>query len=508
MALTINTAPNQQNNKAQWNVTTSLSEDASHVNLRVRATIYGPAGTLGIIEQPKGSADFDFTEMLYKFINYKTPALAPSGVFAQQLMPKTGANLITDWTNDAVHPLDGYTDQGDNSLLFIHHVGSYGDAHSNNFSVTKGKMYCLILKTGTINNTPGICNQAGAGEGTFLPDKLSMSVLPTLGRYILFALETGTTCLRFAVTTGWCEWTPAVFVELYELADCDWYLPYNVVWSEVYETALGVTTVSVGTTCLNKKTGQMLFKSPGITTFTDYICDGSAKKFLNPPLYLYPGTELSQRIMKMPPSGQSSHVVWIAVLPVAVTDVYATASYYAETGGYVDADNLVSAPSYQPIMALSLGNVAFTTTRFRARIKLMTTGSSIKSEYHEVYLINKVYPRLIELIWLNQYGGFTTLCLSDYLRETFVTDRTDYEVPSYQYVKRRASNVRKYWLVECEGQIFDVRAMDGIDLVASEYVMYSKVAGVFKEVYVREKDTVIIDNELINKLRTSFEYAD
>jgi hypothetical protein len=403
--------------------------------------------------------------------------------------------------------MGGYVDKGNNYLNFGHSGPGYGQVNSNNFSITKGKMYCLILKNGAIANMMTEVDQVGTGLDVYLPDKLTLATLPELGRYIIFALETGTTHLVFGAHDD-VVWDPMVGVELYELADCDWYLPYQTVWSEVYETAAGVTTVIISNDCLRGKTGQQLFKAPGITTFTDYICDGSAKKFLNPPLYLYPGTELSQRIVKTPPSGQSSHVVWIAVLPIVVTDVYATALYYAETGGYVDADNLASAPSYQPIMALSLGNVAFTTTRFRARIKLMTTGASIKSEYHEVYLINKVYPRLIELIWLNQYGGFTTLCLSDYLRETFVTERTDYEVPSDQYVKRRASNVRKYWLVECEGQIFDTRAMDGIDLVASEYVMYSKVAGVFKEVYVREKDTVLVDNELINKLRTSFEYAD
>jgi hypothetical protein len=508
MALTIVTAPAQQNNTAEWNVTTSLVEDASHVNLRVRATIYGPAGTLGVIEQPKGSADFDFTEMLYKFINYKTPALSLANTLSQQLIPKSGSNLITDWTNDGVHPINGYVDQGDNSLKFINNASGYSDAHSNNFSVTKGKMYCLILKTGTITNTIEQCNQAGAGEGTYKPDKLSMAALPELGRYILFALETGTTCLRFGMNS-WCEWNPAVFVELYLLDDCDWYLPYQTVWSEVYETAAGVTTVVEGTACLKEKTGQQLFKAPGISTFTDYICDNTTHKFLNPSMYLYPSVALSQRIIKTPPTGQESYSIWIAVLDRSVWEnMNGYATYYDEGGGAVSTGTITPASSYQPIMALKIGNAAFTTTIFSARIYLKADTSRV-STYHYVYAITKKYERLIELIWLNQYGGFTSLCLSDSIREAFVTEKSESQTPSDKYIKRRLSKARNYWRIECEGSIDDPSAMDGIaDIYISEYVMYSKVAGTGLEVFIPDKELLLHNNESLNRVALSFEYAD
>lgn len=508
MPLTINTYPDQQSNKAQWNVTTDLSEDASHVNLRVRATIYGPAGTLGVIEQPKGSPAFDFTDMLYKFINYKTPALAPSGVFAQQLIPKVGSNLITDWTNDGTTPVTNYWDQGNNNLKFYHHSTDYGQVDSNNFSVTKGKMYCLLLKSGSISNIVQPADQVGVGLDIYKPDKLTLATLFECGRYILFAIETGTTCLRFGAHDG-VDWYPtAVVVELYELADCDWYLPYQIVWAEVYETAAGVTTVIISNDCLRGKTGQQLFKAPAISTFDDYLCDSNIKKFLNPSLYLYPGMEKSQMIIKTPPSGQGSYAVWMVILKRDKVDLINGYAVYNDEGGvYVNTDTITGATSYQPIMALLIGNAAFTMTRFCATIYLRTNVTQI-SAIHYVYLNKKIYPRIIELMWLNQYGGFTTVCLSESLKETLLTERTDYQVPSDKYIKRRVSGVRECWLVECEGQILDPRAMDDIDLILSEYVLYSKVAGTFKEVYIREKETLIINNELINKLQISFEYAD
>jgi hypothetical protein len=50
---------------------------------------------------------------------------------------------------------------------------------------------------------------------------------------------------------------------------------------------------------------------------------------------------------------------------------------------------------------------------------------------------------------------------------------------------------------------------DGIaDLILSEYVLYSKEAGVWKEVYIRDKEILLADNGNINKIRITFEYAD
>jgi len=64
MSLTVNNNPANIDNSGAYNVTTSLTEDADHVNLRVRADITIDAVIVATIEKPKGLADFDFFDIL------------------------------------------------------------------------------------------------------------------------------------------------------------------------------------------------------------------------------------------------------------------------------------------------------------------------------------------------------------------------------------------------------------------------------------------------------------
>ena len=64
MALTVNSNPANIDNSGAFNVTTSLSEDSTHVNLRVRCDITVSAAVVATVEKPKGIADFDLSEIL------------------------------------------------------------------------------------------------------------------------------------------------------------------------------------------------------------------------------------------------------------------------------------------------------------------------------------------------------------------------------------------------------------------------------------------------------------
>jgi hypothetical protein len=443
--------------------------------------------------------------MLYRFINYKIPALAPSLTFTQQLIPKVGSNLITDWTDT---DMVGYSDHGSNRVTFNHSGANYGHCYSNQFAVTKGKLYCLILKTGTI---------AGAGIADLttwaavVPYYLSTVSMPGLGRYILFGVSDFATCTlviqcKSGVTTTWTS----VDVELYELDPCDWYVPYDIMWAEVWEDATGVISVNYDGTIMENKTGNILFKAPGLTSaefIADYILEHSLQHFLNPDTYLNPEFPKSQIVNKNVPSGQGSYNVWIGVLERNVINVQGAAYYYNSAKNYLNSDIISEAPSYHPIMALAIGNTAFSTTRHYAYISLYST-IAVSADHHSVLNL-KTYPRLIELMWLNQYGGFTSLCLSDSITERHISERTDYEIPSDTYIKRRVAKAKKYWLVEAESAVLNPATPDGIaDLILSEYVLYSKEAGVWKEVYIRDKEILLADNGNINKIRITFEYAD
>jgi hypothetical protein len=64
MALTVNTYPNPIDNSGAFNVTTSLVEDASHVNLRVRLDVTVSSVVVATSEKPKGIAGYDISEIL------------------------------------------------------------------------------------------------------------------------------------------------------------------------------------------------------------------------------------------------------------------------------------------------------------------------------------------------------------------------------------------------------------------------------------------------------------
>jgi hypothetical protein len=68
MALTLNSSPAAISNSGAYNVTTSLTEDATHVNLRVRADITVDAVVVATVEKPKGLADFNFFNILKSLV--------------------------------------------------------------------------------------------------------------------------------------------------------------------------------------------------------------------------------------------------------------------------------------------------------------------------------------------------------------------------------------------------------------------------------------------------------
>ena len=68
MSLTLNTYPDNIDCSAAFNITTSLSADADHVNLRVRADITVSAVVVATVEKPKGLADFDFFDILKSLV--------------------------------------------------------------------------------------------------------------------------------------------------------------------------------------------------------------------------------------------------------------------------------------------------------------------------------------------------------------------------------------------------------------------------------------------------------
>ncbi len=182
MALTINTHPLEViTNAPEFNVTTSLVEDATHQNLRIRATIYigGESAAVAVLPQPKGLPAFDFFDVLKSFIGKCDAAIGGS---AELIQPGVGSELLTAWTN-YLSGFDTFSTSGKH-LIDIQDINASGGAcFSNDIgSCVVGDIYVLGLDStwrdqgagdikANLNGAPGVgslhgsVNYAGLSAG-------------------------------------------------------------------------------------------------------------------------------------------------------------------------------------------------------------------------------------------------------------------------------------------------------------------------------------------------------
>jgi hypothetical protein len=93
MAVSVNTTPNNIDSSGKYNVTTSLVEDGTHVNLRIRADIIVAAVIVGTVEKPKGLPDFD----LFNILKAEVPGISAYRNTGSHYFASGGSPLI-DYT--------------------------------------------------------------------------------------------------------------------------------------------------------------------------------------------------------------------------------------------------------------------------------------------------------------------------------------------------------------------------------------------------------------------------
>lgn len=129
-------------NKPNYEADTSLVEDSSHVNLRIRATLYVEGEVLSIIEQPKGLTKFDFKEDLYSICGQvKKPFKSTSKYFT----PVSGTSNIIIGSWIAVQNFTWFTSADHNSFSYIGSGAGVSWVRSTPFSITKGDIFGLVL---------------------------------------------------------------------------------------------------------------------------------------------------------------------------------------------------------------------------------------------------------------------------------------------------------------------------------------------------------------------------
>ena len=117
MSVTISSQPDIHDNKAQFAVSTSLSEDASHVNLRVEGEMFIDGDKTAKSIKPKGLLNYDFSNILNDLIQFSNPDWKTIEGNDLIGVEKSGSNLITAWVNGS---FDTLTSSGANITSEIH----------------------------------------------------------------------------------------------------------------------------------------------------------------------------------------------------------------------------------------------------------------------------------------------------------------------------------------------------------------------------------------------------
>jgi hypothetical protein len=149
MSLTITPPTTIITNKPIYTVDTSLIEDASHKNIRIRASIRIDAETVAIVEQPKGLTNFDFTKILDSFAG----KLLYDHKSSSKIITPAVEVITAAWTN-----VDFTIFASANKNNFYGQIPSSGAAwvRSNSFALNKGDIVCFSTNTTTgFDGSPG-----------------------------------------------------------------------------------------------------------------------------------------------------------------------------------------------------------------------------------------------------------------------------------------------------------------------------------------------------------------
>jgi hypothetical protein len=286
MAITVNTYPQNIDNKALFNVTTSLVEDSTHVNLRVRADIYYDGIIRASVEKPKGLADFDLGHILRSF----TPGLQfpkDSGDIVK--CGTAGANLITDLTGTYTT----FTNTGPivNSAIAV-------SARSGNSTPTialeAGSTYLFYIKN-YVNNLGGgtdpVFTFVDWGLNPLCPELIQLPWTPTVNNKscLLMCVADGNVAVAFTNYAA-SNWSGELYLHKITTDVTTYGKPltnYLVVFTEYWETALGITTA--GASSLGDFSCKVLryVYAPGsvavypYSSFERYVLSDNSKRFAN-----------------------------------------------------------------------------------------------------------------------------------------------------------------------------------------------------------------------------------
>jgi hypothetical protein len=246
MSLNVISQPAAIDNSAQFEIDTTLVEDTSHVNLRLRAEIYHEGIIKAVIEKPKGLTVFSLNDILKSL----TPGLKFARDSGQIIQAGTvGANLIESWSG--IYSTFTSTVNIINSAIAS--IPSYAYAYgagSDFIHLIAGHIYCFYVLN--------YVNNLGVGYGPQIQfvDSILNPLCPELIQMPYAQMQNNKSVIFMCVQSG------DISVKISNASNANWsgeiYLKdittdrntigsplavYMPVFTEVWEDATGVTTL-------------------------------------------------------------------------------------------------------------------------------------------------------------------------------------------------------------------------------------------------------------------------
>lgn len=409
MALSINSVPNNIDNSAEFNITTDVAEDASHVNVRIRASIYHEGTVKAILEQPKGLPVFNFAEILKTLV----PGIKLARDTGDIVNTGTvGSNLIAGWSGT-------YATFTSAANVISAAIDAALPAYCNTTPVipmVAGELFVLY-------SIPYVSN-VGTRQYDFSP---SVSVIkqfryatPVLNQgLIIMCTASGDFTLKIS-DAGVSDWSGTFF--LYKITtDRDTIgsplCPYVVFFQEYWENASGVTTAGADNSLSVYNNVFRFVPALGDdNAFTEYVMHDSTCFFAN--------KTLRNNAVKFFTSNPLEYFV------VFFTEYVSLELFYSKDGAA--ADHATEPFCYEGwgILIINVGEIMASVATSLAFYFKEKSAATVISETVTIYPDTLQIDERVVLEFIGLTGGTEYLAFEGLTDVQYVTERNYYKAYS------------------------------------------------------------------------------
>lgn len=401
MSLTLNTKPARIDRAAAFNVTTSLVEDSTHINLRVRADVYHEGIIKATCEKPKGLADFDFSDIL--------KALVPSLKFARDSgdIAKTGtigSELITSFSS---HSGTWTTLTTSNNVITSAICSATSELETNEITVAVGELYLFYCANfaSTGDNTPAVYLHSGGARKEEIVKNKSFLLMPTAAGAIKIIVG-GDEDHNFSGTFHLYKITTDRTTIGNPLA------PYFVNFTEIYEDASGVTTAGAS---YNSILYRFVTAYGDGIAFTEYVMHDNACHFAS--------KTFKNNIAVAKVYSATPYEYWIQFFSEYVElELF----YSQDAGGYIHTTHPICYEGWGVII-LNVGEILATVVTQLTIYMQETSGPTVISEMLMAYIDSSQISERVVLEFDGLVGGKDYLAFEGIKSIDFTTVRNYYQ---------------------------------------------------------------------------------